>query len=146
MSPSRSRLSLVGDERGLTILEVLIAAVLLIVVMFWLTQFYVQGRKHLDYEENRRKATAVAQAQLDNVREWPYDSVLSWVDSTSMDTTVVQGGIPYDVKMVFTAGPNPHTTQVSAVVQWEAGVPYEPSNPFTRRDTTTTLIGRRVGP
>jgi hypothetical protein len=144
MPPSRRRTAPVRNERGLTILEVLIAAVLLIIVLFWLTQFYVQGRKHIDYEEHRRKATAVAQAGLDGVREWPYDSLMVWVNSgTSLDSTVVMDGRTYDLHLLFAAGPNPNTSEVSAVVAWNAAVPYEPGNAFVRRDTTTTLIGRR---
>jgi hypothetical protein len=144
MPPSRSLTAPVRNERGLTILEVLIAAVLLIIVLFWLAQFYVQGRKHIDYEEHRRKATAVAQARLDALREWPYDSLQVWVGAGTLDTTLVMDGRTYDVHLLFAAGPNPHTTEVSAVVEWNAAVPYEPGNTYTRRDTTTTFIGRRL--
>lgn len=126
-------------------IEVLIAAVLVIVVMYWLTQYYVMGRKHLDYEEHRRKATAVAQARLDQVRDWPYDYLASLVDSVTVDTTMVVDGRSYDVSLTFSPGPNPHATKVQAVVMWQAGLPYEPGNAFTRRDTTTTLVGRRFG-
>jgi hypothetical protein len=147
MRPLRSLTAPVRNERGLTILEVLIAAVLLIIVMFWLTQFYVQGRKHIDHEEYRRKATAVAQARLDGVREWPYDSLLVWVNAAApLDSTVVMDGKPYDVQLLFAAGPNPNTTQVKAVVEWDSALPYESGNVYTRRDTTTTFIARRLLP
>lgn len=145
MLPHADPLAPARNESGLTLLEVLIAAVLLIVVMFWLTQYYVQGRKHLDYEEHRRKATAVAQARLDQVREWSYDYLASLVDSTSLDTTVVVDGRTYDVRLLVSDGPNPHSTVVRAVVEWEAGMAYEPGNAFVRRDTTTTVVGRGLG-
>jgi hypothetical protein len=126
----------------LTLIEVLISAVILIVVMFWLTQYYVQGRKHLDYEEHRRKATALAQARLDEVRGWSYDSLISFMDSTVVDTLMNVDGREYTVSLILSPGPNPHSTVVSAVVEWEAALSYESSNTFPRRDTTTTIIGR----
>jgi hypothetical protein len=113
-------------------------------VMFWLTQNYVQGRKHLDYEEHRRKATALAQARLDEVRNWPYDSLVSLMDSTSVDSIMSVDGRSYTVRLLLSPGPAPQTTTVSAVVEWEAAVDYDAGNSFTRRDTTTTIIGRSL--
>jgi len=136
--------AIVHDQRGITLIEVLIAALILVIVMFWLTQYYVQGRKHLDYEEHRRKATALAQARLDEVREWSYDSLVGLIDSTSVDSVMTVDGRTYTVRLLLSAGPAPHTTTVSAVVEWEAAVDYDPGNAFTRRDTTTTIIGRSL--
>src|SRR5512142_2627071 len=72
------------DGSGLTILEVLIAASLLLLVMFGLMQFYVRGRTQLDYEEDRRKATAVAQDRLDSLRRIMTYEVLSDMGDTQI--------------------------------------------------------------
>lgn len=135
-----------AGDRGMTLIEVMIAALLLVIVLFWLTQYYVQGRKHLDYEEQRRKATALAQARLDEARTWSYDYLLSLADSVAAETTRVVDGRPYTVGLRVEPGPNPYTSRVEAVVTWEAARNYEAGNAFTRSDTTTTLIARSLKP
>lgn len=141
---SRCPGKLLRDERGVSMIEVLIAAVILVIVMFWLTTYYVEGRKHLDYEEHRRKATALGQARLDQARTWPYDVLLGIANSTSSDTTMTVDGRDYMVKLVVSPGPNPHCSTVKAVVQWDATLSYDSRNSFVRSDTTTTIIGRSL--
>lgn len=135
-----------AGDRGMTLIEVMIAALILVIVLFWLTQYYVQGRKHLDYEEQRRKATALGQARLDQARTWSYDYLRSLADSVAADTAMVVEGRTFTVGLVVGDGPNPYTSQVQAVVTWEAARNYEPGNAFTRSDTTTTLIARSLKP
>jgi hypothetical protein len=130
------------DDHGLTLIEVMIASLIMIVVLFWLAQYYVSGRRHLDYEEDRRRATALAQARLDEVRRWSYPYLLSHIGAPPHDTTVTVENRSYTVRLVAAAGPNPHTTTVSAIVSWNATLPYAPGNVFTRQDTVTTLIAR----
>jgi Tfp pilus assembly protein PilV len=63
-------------QRGLTALEVLVAAFLVLIVFFGLAQFYTRGRRHLGYEEDRRKATAVAQDRIDGIRrDYTFDEI-----------------------------------------------------------------------
>jgi Tfp pilus assembly protein PilV len=132
------------DQRGISLIEVLIAAVVLVIVMFWLTTYYVEGRKHLDYEEHRRKATALAQARLDQARTWSYDALLAGANSQASDTTMTVDGRDYTIKLMVSPGPNPHSSTVKAVVEWEATLSYDSRNPFVRTDTTTTIIGRSL--
>jgi hypothetical protein len=122
----------------------MIAAVILLVVMFWLTQYYVLGRKHLDYEEQRRKATAVAQGRLDETREWAYSYLKSFVGGAAPDTTFRVDGRDYAVRIEVDPGPNPHTVTVRAIVSWEATLEYDRGNTFSRQDTTTTILGRAL--
>jgi hypothetical protein len=66
----------------------MIAAFLLLIVFYGITQYYVRGRTQLDYEENRRKATAVAQDRLDGIRrDFTYDQ-LPGLDGTTKDFPV----------------------------------------------------------
>ena len=132
------------DQRGISLIEVLIAAVVLVIVMFWLTIYYVEGRKHLDYEEQRRKATALGQARLDQARTWSYDALIAGMGSSSADTTMTVDGRDYTVKLLVSSGPNSHSSTVKAVVEWEATLSYDARNPFVRSDTTTTIIGRSL--
>ena len=129
-----------GDQRGFTFLEVLIAAFLLVIVMFGLMQYYVQGRKHMDFEESRRKATAVMQERLDQLRRRPYDSLPAY-DGT--DTTITVDGRTFTLShRVVPDFPGPNATTLRVAARWTEMVNYDPSNTFTRSDTMTTMVGR----
>jgi hypothetical protein len=99
----------------------MIAALLLIVVFFGLAQIYTRSRTQLDYEEDRRKATAVAQMRLDGIRrDYRYEDLAS-LDAT--DTTFVSDGWHYTVSHAVTAGsPEPHATAIDITVSWVAKV------------------------
>jgi hypothetical protein len=122
----------------------MIAAVIMIVVVFWLAQYYVLGRRHLDYDEDRRKATVLAQARLDEVRRWSFSYLAGHVGGAPHDTVMTVDGKGYQVRLLAGAGPNPNTVTVSAVVTWDATLPYARGNAYTASDTTTTLITRPV--
>jgi Tfp pilus assembly protein PilV len=142
--PCSARPRVFLDTRGLTLLEVMIAALIMIVVMFWLAQYYVLGRRHLDYDEDRRKATVLAQARLDQARRWSYSYLAGWVGGAPHDTVMAVDGKSYTIRLLASAGPNPNTVTVSAVVNWDATLPYARNNAYTASDTTTTLIARPV--
>ena len=64
-------------------------------------------------EENRRKATAVGQARLDDVRAWAFDylkELQAAADTTGYiaDTTLAVDGRDYLVSLFLRPGPNVH--------------------------------------
>lgn len=126
------------DSSGLTLLEVLVAAFLLLIVMFGLMQFYVRGRTQLDYEEDRRKATAVAQARLDVLRRgFTYD-LLPPLNGTTVTTT--SDGRTYTIQHAVTvAAPEPQATTVTLTVSWNARVG---ASTVQRSLVTTTILAR----
>ncbi|MBM3317699.1 MAG: prepilin-type N-terminal cleavage/methylation domain-containing protein [Candidatus Eisenbacteria bacterium] len=130
-------------ERGFSLLEVLVAAFLLLIVFFGLAQFYMRGRRQMMYEEDRRRATAVAQARLDGIRrEYSYDrlSVMDGTGLTPTDTTYTVDSRRFTVAHVVTKGvPETEATTFRITVTWRAAVG---AAQVTRSHVTTTIYGR----
>jgi prepilin-type N-terminal cleavage/methylation domain-containing protein len=111
------------SEEGFTLLEVMVAASLLLVVFYGVTQFYVRGRTQLDFEEHRRKASAVAQARLDGIRRDRRYDQLAALNNTGTDTTYVLENKNYAVHHQVVVGtPEPQATTVTVTVTWTARV------------------------
>ncbi len=125
-------------ERGFSLLEVMIAATLLIVVFFGLAQIYTRGRTQIDYEEDRRKATAVAQARLDGIRrDYRYDDLLTLADT---ETTYVVDNRDFTALLeVQDAQPEPLATTLTVTVTWNARVA---GNDVPRTLVCSTILGR----
>jgi hypothetical protein len=106
---------------GFSVVETLIAAVLLLIVFFMMAQAYTRGRVLLDHEEDRRRATAVLQARLDGIRrDFTYDNLGSLAGS---DTTYVVDDLAYTVShQVLVGTPEVHATTLTLTVTWNAVV------------------------
>jgi type II secretory pathway pseudopilin PulG len=127
-----------GGQDGITMIEILIAAFLIIIVFFGLTQYYTRGRTHLNYEEDRRKATAVAEDRIDGIRrDFRYDD-LSGLDGS--DTTYVVDDRSYTVSHVVTPNdPEDQATTLDLTVAWTAKVG---GSDVSRSLNVTTILGR----
>lgn len=120
-------------------LEVMVASLLLLIVLFGLAQFYTRGRTQVDYEEYRRKATAVSQTRMDALRrDFRYED-LPALDET--DTTYVVDGRNYrvlhDVRSPIP--PGSQSTEVILNVIWTTRVA-NATVPETLR--TISFLGR----
>ncbi|MFB3909583.1 MAG: hypothetical protein ACE15D_14410 [Candidatus Eisenbacteria bacterium] len=118
----------------------MIAAMLLILVFFGLTAAFTRGRTQIDYEEDRRKATAVAQARLDRIRRDYHFETLPILDNT--DTTIVSDNRTYTVHHVVGRLADPDSLQADTIritVQWNARVG---DHDVVRQHETTTMLGR----
>jgi prepilin-type N-terminal cleavage/methylation domain-containing protein len=110
---------------GFTLIEVMVAAFLLLIVLLGVTQLYVRSRTHLDYEEDRRKATAVAELRLDALRrDFRYDD-LAGLDGS--DTTYVSDGRNYTISHAIrpyegALDDSIQATLVKLTVSWNAMV------------------------
>ena len=128
------------DQRGLTLVEVMVAAFVLILVFFALAQYYTRGRTHLNYEEDRRKATAVAQDRIDGIRrDYTYDDLITLDDT---DTTYVVDDRTYDIHHeVWPGQPDPdiEATTIKLTIKWNAKVQ---GNDVERVHEVTTILGR----
>jgi hypothetical protein len=100
----------------------MVASLLLLVVLFGLAQFYTRGRTQVDFEEYRRKATAVAQTRMDALRrDFRYDD-LPGLDGS--DTTYVVDGKSYLVthEVRSPVPPGSQSTEVILNVIWTLSV------------------------
>jgi Tfp pilus assembly protein PilV len=132
-------------ESGFALLEVFVAAILLIIVFLGLAQTYWRGRREIDYEEDRRKATAVLQARFDGIRRDHRYSDLPLMDGTrpvATDTTYTVDGRRFTVSHSITQGvPEPQATTVTLTVTWKARVG---STQVNRSLSATTILGRAM--
>lgn len=108
-------------DGGFSLIEVMVAAFLLLIVFYGISQYYVRGRTQVDYEENRRKATAVAQARLDGIRrDYRYDDLAAL---NGVDTTFVVENKNFRVRHVVTAdAPEAQATTIAITVNWSEKV------------------------
>ena len=123
---------------GFTLLEVLVAAVILVLVFFGLAQVYARGRGQVDFEEDRRRATGIVQARLDGIRrDYRYDTLPNLHD---VDTTYVVDGRSYVVSHDIAAGfPEGQATTIALTVTWNAKVA---GSNVPRSLGATTVLGR----
>jgi Tfp pilus assembly protein PilV len=130
-------------ESGFALLEVFVAAILLIIVFLGLAQTYWRGRREIDYEEDRRKATAVLQARFDGIRRDYRYRDLPLLDSTrpvQTDTTYVVDGRNFIVSHSVTQGvPEPQATTLTFTVTWKARVG---TTQINRSLSATSILGR----
>ena len=129
-----------SGRAGFTLIEVLVAATLLVIVFFGLADTYSRGRRQLVYEEDRRKATAVLQARMDGIRrDFGYDELPDLADT---DSTFVVEGRDYVVAHQVTPGvPEDQATTITLTVTWMARV--EGAN-VARTHACTYIIGREM--
>jgi Tfp pilus assembly protein PilV len=134
----RASLKRLRGVRGMTLVEVMVAAFLLIIVFFGLAQFYHRGRRQLDFEEDRRKATAVGEMRLDGLRrDFHYDALPG---ENNTDTTFVVDGDNFTVHHTITPGvPETNATTVTLDINWIARLN---GTNVPRTMHVTTLLGR----
>ncbi len=133
-------------ERGFSLLEVMIAAVILILVFFGLAQFYARGRTQIDFEEDRRKATAVGEQRIEEARRWTY-AHLDSLDGTVVNSTVIVDGQHYEVSLAVNPDdePPPANDDISVVkvgVIWDRRT-LDAGTVVPDTLWLTTLVGRR---
>lgn len=124
------------SESGFTLIEVMVASMLLLVVFFGLAQTYSRGRRQMGYEEDRRKASSILQARIDCLRrDYSYDTLAALTD-----TVYVVDNRTYTVShKISTADPEPQSTTVGLQVSWNARTE---SGSVTRTENCTTILSR----
>ena len=128
-------------EEGFSLIEVLVAAFLLLIVFYGISHYYVRGRTQIDYEENRRKATAIAEARLDGIRrDYRFDDLLAL---NGRDTTYVVENKSFTVSHVvgtlrYTEETD-YADSVRVIVNWTETVD---GNDVPRMVQATTIMAR----
>jgi type II secretory pathway pseudopilin PulG len=125
-------------DEGFSLVEVMVASFLLLIVFYGISQYYVRGRTQIDYEENRRKATALAEARLDGIRrDYRYDDLTSL---SGQDTIYVVENKSFVVSHTVTVdAPEAQATTVGIVVTWTETVA---GNSVPRTVQATTILAR----
>ena len=134
-------------EAGFSLLEVMIAAVILILVFWGLAQFYTRGRVQVDFEEDRRKATAVGQKRLEEARRWTY-GYLESLSGVVVDTAMTVDGQDYEVSLAVNPPdepppPNDDILVVKVGVIWDRWPDMDAARAVPDTLRITTLVGRR---
>lgn len=127
-----------SGRTGFTLLEIMVASALVIIVFTGVSQYYVGGRRSLDYEEDRRAATEFLSDRLERIRRTRVYDELPTLQG--VDTTYVLGPRTYVVSHTIVAeSPEPHATTVRLAVTWNALVA---GAPVARTMRSSTIFGR----
>jgi hypothetical protein len=99
----------------------MVASMLVILVFTGVSQYYVGGRRQLDYEEDRRAATELLADRFDGIRrEYLYDELPAL---SGTDTTYVLYNRSYLISHVVVPGyPETHATTLRLTASWTAKV------------------------
>lgn len=125
-------------ERGFTLIEVMVAAMTLLLLFFGMAQIFSKSRGQLVLDEDKRNAIAVAQARLESLRE-DY-SHQDLVNIAASDTVYNVGGRLYTVAHEVAAdSPEARATTVTVTVNWTASLT---GGDITRSLECTTILGR----
>ncbi len=127
-----------GGQKGFTLIEVMVASVILLLLFFGMAQIFSRSRAQLVHDEDKRNAVAVAQARLESLREDYRHQDLPGLAGN--DTTYVVGGRNFTVSHQVTADtPEARATVVTVTVGWTAHVN---GNAVNRTLDCTTILGR----
>jgi type II secretory pathway pseudopilin PulG len=123
---------------GFTILETMIATIILLLLFFGLARVYAGGRVQMRLEDHRRQASAVIQSHLESMRrDTTYDNLPS-LDGDEVDYAV--GGITYTATTGVTAAtPEPQATTIDVEVSWPEMIGM---STVTRTLSCTTILAR----
>ena len=126
------------DRAGFTMLEVMIAAILLLIMFFGLARVHGAARKQIVMEDHRRTATAVLANQLEAVRrDTTYDSLASLNNQT---TTYTLDGLTYTARNTITTDtPEAQATTILVAVSWPELIA---ATSVTRSVSATTILAR----
>ena len=139
-----SRIGVVKTERngeaGFTLVEVMVAAIVLLLVFYGIAQLAAGSRSQLHLEGDRRHAVSVAQSRIECIRRVEtYDRLPTLADR---DTTYTVEGRPYTVVHTVTAGsPESQATTLTVTVSWNERIG---GSDVPRSVDLTTILGRGI--
>lgn len=127
-------------EHGFTLIEVMVAAVVLLLVYFGAAQYAARSRTQMDLDESRRVANSIARARLESLRrEESFDTLATLA---GRDTTYVVGTRTYTVTHAVQAGvPETFASTVTVTVGWNKLIG---GNTVPRTLTLTSIFGRSI--
>jgi prepilin-type N-terminal cleavage/methylation domain-containing protein len=110
---SGRRRLVVSDQRGVSLIEVVLATVILTVVAVGLVTYFAQGRVWFDHEEHKRVATQLAQDSLERTIARGYEDIGAWRETRDV------AGVEYTIEVDVTVNsPDQDMKTIESVVWW----------------------------
>ncbi len=127
-------------QDGFTLIEVMVAAVVLLLAFFRMARYAAGSRTQLSLEEGRRHAVAVAQGRLEAIKRGEtYDTLSSLAEC---DTTYIVDGRPYAVTHTISLStPEEHAATVGVTVTWSEMIA---GNAAPRSIALTAIVSRSL--
>lgn len=131
---------------GFSILDVLLATIILVVLGTALVSATYRSRAQLDYEEVRRRAILIAQERLEWVRaDFDFDDITADTIATTIiadrDTFRITADVGIGIDPANADSLDDYMKTVTDTVAWRATTP-EGTDSITRRVTMKTVIFR----
>jgi prepilin-type N-terminal cleavage/methylation domain-containing protein len=125
-------------REGFTLLEVMIAAILILLLFYGLARVHVSARRQMDLQEHRRVAATVMQSHLEGIRrDYDYDSL---DDLDGDEETVELDGLTYTVSSEVSVGvPEDQATTIDVEVAWSEEIG---GSVIPRSVSCTTILAR----
>lgn len=126
------------DRSGFTLLEVMIAAILLLIMFFGLARVHGAARKQIVMEDRRRAATSVLESHLEAIRrDTTYDNLPGL---HAQSTQYVVDGVTYTARNTISADyPEAQSTTIGVTVSWPEMIN---TTAITRSVVCTTILAR----
>jgi len=102
-------------QRGVTLVEIMVATLILGIVALGMAQFFANGRIGFDREERKRVATLLAQEALERTVALSYDQINAWSELRTIDTVDYRISILADVDV-----PERNMKTVTSTVSWRS--------------------------
>ena len=139
----------VSNQRGVSLLEVLIAALILLFVLLSMVSGYMLGRVNLDREEVKRRAIGLAQDRLETVRARSVASLAAWdlVIKARIDTTYALDGTNFTLTSTVVDSPEAPKKPVRKTVSVDVGwTVYKKSGTAARSIHASTVMFKDISP
>jgi Tfp pilus assembly protein PilV len=137
-------------QRGLTLLETMIAALILLFVLLAMVSGYSMGRINLDREEVKRRATGLAQDRLEEIKARAMGSAggfTRWVVKSAIDTTYNLDGNVFTLTSTVSPNVDIDLSRIVAVdVGWTINKPGGGTAARSIRATTVITLNVSPGP
>jgi Tfp pilus assembly protein PilV len=139
-----------ANEHGLTLLEVMISAVILLFVLLSMISGYAMGRVNLDREEVKRRAVALAQDRMETIRARsnapPVTANFNALTKARIDTTYTLDRTTFTLSSTVTPLPTATNTLLKVISMDVTWTVHEKVGTSTRGIRITGAIARDVSP
>lgn len=131
-----SKITVMRNNRGMTLIEVLIAMLILMIASMAIMQTAIVAYKNNAKNLVRDEAVRFADEQVNELLNKPFDNVLSGTTTTTMKRDVRNYQVAYTATTTVNAIGSSDTKQVDVLVAWTFGV-------GQANHRVTTIMGKR---